>query len=211
MRIAGGAASDIGVNHADGRARGVDGAGGAVRDATGVFVGFARTLAAAGLPVGPGRTAAFLAAIHALEAANPRDVYWAGRCTMAAEPDDLPVYDAVFAAYFSGRTRNSLRPRQRTLQTTVPLPARDDETTPDADAADQQDSPIVRARATEKESLQHRDMARLTAEERAEAVEYLAERTRNLAKGQDPAKERAAAIADLTWSLVASSEFRFNH
>ena len=191
MRMAGGvgAASDVGVNHADGRAGGIDGAGraggvdgagraggvdGAVRDATGVFVGFARTLAAAGLAVGPGRTAAFLAAIRALDAANPRDVYWAGRCTMAAEPDDLPVYDAVFAAYFSGRTRSALRPRQRTLQTTVPLPARDDEAARDTDAGDQGETPIVRARASVKESLWRRDMARLTAEERAELAAMIA-------------------------------------
>ena len=44
---------------------------------------------------------------------------------------------------------------------------------------------------------------RPTAEERAEIDEYLA--------GQKDAKERAAAIADLVWSVLASSEFRFNH
>ena len=42
--------------------------------------------------------------------------------------------------------------------------------------------------------------------ERAEVAEYLAKE-----KDKDPAKQRASAIADLTWAIVASVEFRFNH
>jgi hypothetical protein len=49
---------------------------------------------------------------------------------------------------------------------------------------------------------------RPTAEERAEVAGYLA---REEGRDKDPAKRRAAAIADLTWAIVASTEFRFNH
>jgi hypothetical protein len=52
---------------------------------------------------------------------------------------------------------------------------------------------------------------RPTSEERAEVAQYLADVNRLEAKEKDPAKRRAAAIADLTWALVASAEFRFNH
>lgn len=150
------------------------GSRGGARDATEIFVGFARAVGAAGLAVGPGRTAAFLAAVGALDAADRRAVYWAGRCTLAAEPDDLPVYDAVFAAYFSGRDGHTLRPRPRTLQLALPLPATDDEPVADEDDGDADDSPVVRARATTKETLRRRDMARLTASERAELAAMIA-------------------------------------
>src|SRR5688572_33325461 len=58
-----------------------------------------------------------LGAVAALGAADPRGVYWAGRLTLCAEPDDLPVYDAAFAAYFGGR-RNS--PRRLPTAPTLP-------------------------------------------------------------------------------------------
>ena len=52
---------------------------------------------------------------------------------------------------------------------------------------------------------------RPTADERAEVASYLASRTTNLAKTQNPAQERLAALRELAWGLLASTEFRFNH
>ena len=52
---------------------------------------------------------------------------------------------------------------------------------------------------------------RPTTEERAEVVSYLTRRTTNLAKAQNPTQERLAALRELTWALLASTEFRFNH
>lgn len=144
----------------------------AVRDGTEILVGFARTLAAAGLSVGPGRTAAFLTAAAALDPGDRRQIYWAGRATMASEPDDIDIYDAVFAAYFSGRPRPTLRPRERTV-TTVPMPATDDGATADG-GDEQEDTPVVRARASSADVLRARDMARLTAAERAELAAMIA-------------------------------------
>lgn len=144
------------------------------RDGTEILVGFARTLAAAGLIVGPGRTAAFLAAVGVLSATDPRQVYWAGRATMASEPDDLPVYDAAFAAYFSGRSAAGLRPRQRTLQVTVPMPATDAEPGSDGETDDPADTQVVKAKASAREVLRTRDLARLTNEERAEMAAMIA-------------------------------------
>ncbi len=142
--------------------------GAAVRDGTDIFTGFARTLGAAGLRVGPERTATFLSAIDALDATRPREVYWAGRTTMASEPDDLPVYDAVFAAYFSDRTGRAPRVPPRTLTpTTVEMPVSDDDGS-DGGPGDDEDMAQVRARASTKETLRQRDMARLTAAERAQ-------------------------------------------
>ncbi len=138
------------------------------RDAVALFTEFARALGRAGLHVGPGQTAMFLQAIDALDVTDPRHVFWAGRATLASEPDDLPVYDAVFAAYFSGQSRRGLQPRTRALQpTTVLMPATDD-TGDDGEDGEGEEAPVVRAKASTRDVLRQRDIARLSAAERAE-------------------------------------------
>ena len=52
---------------------------------------------------------------------------------------------------------------------------------------------------------------RPTVDERAEVATYLTQRTSNLAKNQNAAQERLAALRELAWGLLASTEFRFNH
>jgi uncharacterized protein with von Willebrand factor type A (vWA) domain len=142
---------------------------GTVPDPVTAFAEFARALARAGLQVGPGQTATFLRAVAALDVSEPRHVYWAGRATMASEPDDLPVYDAVFAAFFSGKSRRGLQPRARTLEsTTLLMPANDDVDGAGGEDGEQEDTPVIRAKASTRDVLRERDIARLTAAERAE-------------------------------------------
>lgn len=142
----------------------------ATRAGAEILVGFARTLAAAGVDVTPGRTAAFLTAAATLDASRRKGVYWAGRATLVSEPDDLAVYESAFAAYFSVSSKPLLRPRHRTLSVTVPLP--DTSATAEggdvAEEPDDQDTPVVRARASRREVLRDRDMAHLGAQERRE-------------------------------------------
>src|SRR4051794_41219967 len=75
------------------------------------MTGFARTLRAAGVPADHERTQSMLSALDQLDPAVPGDVYWAGRLTMCAGPDDVPRYDRCFEAYFSGwRPTSRARP-----------------------------------------------------------------------------------------------------
>lgn len=67
-------------------------------DATATLVGFARALRDEGLGVGTGRIAGFCRAAALLA---PDDLYWAGRATLVARPQDVAVYDRVFAAFFA--------------------------------------------------------------------------------------------------------------
>ena len=62
-------------------------------DEVGRLVGFARSLRDEGLAVGPGRVVDFCRAATML---SPEDLYWAGRLTLVAKPDEIPVYDRVF-------------------------------------------------------------------------------------------------------------------
>ena len=66
-------------------------------------VGFALRSAHAGVPVtGRPRSRRSSSGRRTLDVGNRGDVYWAGRATLCAGPDDLARYDAVFAAWFSG-------------------------------------------------------------------------------------------------------------
>ena len=70
---------------------------------------FGRELRDAGLRVGPGRTAEFCRAAALLE---PGDLYWAGRATLVSRPQEIPVYDAVFADVLPHRAARARgRPR----------------------------------------------------------------------------------------------------
>ena len=64
------------------------------------FVGFCQALRRAGV-VSP-RTEEFVAALDALDPMRRADVYWAGRATLCSSPDDLQIYERLFADWFSG-------------------------------------------------------------------------------------------------------------
>jgi uncharacterized protein with von Willebrand factor type A (vWA) domain len=88
-------------------------------------LGFARTLRVAGVGASPDRVEAMLAAVAALDVLDATAVYWSGRLTLAAGPDDLDRYDAAFAAFFARRGAAAGRPApsserwpQRAVETT---------------------------------------------------------------------------------------------
>jgi uncharacterized protein with von Willebrand factor type A (vWA) domain len=61
------------------------------------LVTFGRVLRNEGLAVGTGRINDFCRAAALLP---PEDLYWAGRGTLVARRDDIPVYDRVYQAFF---------------------------------------------------------------------------------------------------------------
>jgi len=83
-----------------------------VTEPVSVLTGFSRSLRDEGLPVGTGRIVRFCRAAALLE---PRDLYWAGRATLVSRPQDLAVYDRVFASFFGGsrgeRSESAVRVR----------------------------------------------------------------------------------------------------
>ncbi|MGK5552253.1 vWA domain-containing protein [Actinomadura kijaniata] len=138
-----------------------------VRDVVETVVGFARTLRAAGGTADPERVQALLAALDHLDVLDPADVYWAGRLTLCADPDDIARYDRCFAAYFSGETpRAARRPPAVTRYAAVPRPRADGDAGPAGD--------LRLATASPAEVLRARDVARLTPAERAEVDRLIA-------------------------------------
>jgi len=133
------------------------------------MTGFARALRANGVAADPSRLAAAVAALHHVDALDAEQVYWTGRVTLCAEPDDLPRYDAVFDAWFRGRLPAPPGPpppaRPGQVLQLRPLGASPED--PAADEADEEDD-ALRTAASDTEVLRHRDVAVMSDVERAE-------------------------------------------
>ncbi len=141
------------------------------RDGTVILTAFTWALRSAGLAVGAERAATFLSAAASLSAAEPRNVYWAGRMTMTTGPDDIGVYDAVFDAYFTNRTA-PVGPRRPKPVTTAAMSLLQPQES--AEPGDGEDGPPpVRANAAATEVLRHRDFAGLSPADRRELAAML--------------------------------------
>ncbi|WP_216215976.1 vWA domain-containing protein [Amycolatopsis aidingensis] len=169
------------------------------------LVGFAAALRTAGLPCDARRVRAYLAAAECLDLADPGQLYWAGRLTLCADPDDLPRYDTAFAAWFGpespgGRVAYAPRPRQATMAALVSPDG-------DGDAAAGEPGEPLRVAAADTEVLRTRDLGELTEAERAHLRELLAllrprmpvrrsPRLRSSRRGRlDPARTLRAMLA----------------
>jgi uncharacterized protein with von Willebrand factor type A (vWA) domain len=126
----------------------------------------------AGVDATSQRVAAMLTAADALRVTDPRDTYWAGRLTLCGTPDDLAVYDAAFAAFFGGFA--PVRGLPLPVPPTMPRAAAPfGGSTDDGDDGDEM--PIELAvSASDTEVLRHRDVATLSAVERADVRRMIA-------------------------------------
>lgn len=134
------------------------------RDVVEVILGFARTLRHSGMAVSPDRVQTMLTALDHLDVLDPAQVYWAGRLTLCADPDDLDRYDAAFAVYFGSRAI-----RTRTPPASAPPVYAAPMGEPSGDGSGETDSvPPHAVKASALELLRSRDIATLSATERAE-------------------------------------------
>jgi uncharacterized protein with von Willebrand factor type A (vWA) domain len=140
-------------------------------DATDSVLGLARTLRAAGVPVAPDRVHAAVQALTTLEPGRRGEVYWATRLTLCGTAEDVRRFDVVFDAYFGDRPPTVVR-RPRTLVPKLQLVSTDDATLPEQGQEDA--AGTASAAASREETLRHRDVSRLTADERAELHRLLA-------------------------------------
>ena len=134
------------------------------RDVVAGVLGFARTLRHAGVAASADRVAAMLAAVAHLDVGDRAAVYWAGRLTLCSGPDDLDRYDPAFAAWFGGevpRARRAAPAERPRVVRSAPLGT--GTATPDGEEPED-----LATRASGAEALRHRDVAELTAAERAQ-------------------------------------------
>ncbi|GAB3999409.1 vWA domain-containing protein [Nocardioides marmoraquaticus] len=137
----------------------------ATHDPDALLVGFTRALHEAGVAVTADRTASYLEAASVLGAGSRDAVRRAGRATLCHGPDDLARHDQVFEAWFTAHPET---PKHRgrpspPRSVTSPLPIDDGGSTEGAD----DDAEAVRAAASDTETLARRDVAAMTAAEKA--------------------------------------------
>ncbi|TQS43961.1 vWA domain-containing protein [Cryptosporangium phraense] len=137
-----------------------------------ILLGFTVALRAAGVAVTHDRAQAYLEAVALAGIANARAAYYAGRATLCGSPADLERYDQVYEAYFDPRAG---LPRRR--QAPPGVPTASTSILPESEAGgagEADDEEIVRARASAAEVLRQRDIATLTANEKARLAEMFA-------------------------------------
>jgi uncharacterized protein len=127
-----------------------------------LLLGFARALRAAGVPVTQDRTRSYLEATSLVGLDDQRATYWAGRATLCSGPDDLDRYDQVFAAWFMSGDRSSPR-TQKDERPSVQASLEEGDGA--GEVATDEDS--LKAMASEAEVLRHRDIADLSATDKA--------------------------------------------
>ncbi len=139
-----------------------------------VVTRFGGALRAAGVRADAGRIAAFVEALGAVDPTRRGDVYWAGRLTLCADPDDLPRYDAAFTAVFGSDQpiRHPLGAQHAYAPLTEPSAAMaiEDPLVVDAPSAPRR----MRVAASGREQLRTRDVAGLDDDERSELNRLLA-------------------------------------
>lgn len=134
------------------------------------LVGFATVLREAGLPCDAHRVQAYLAAVEQLDIGDQVQLYWAGRLTLCADPDDLPRYEDAFASWFDTKPPRVGRPRPQ-----PPKQARIASLGAGQDGGEsEKESEQLKAASSETEVLRHRDLGELSAAERAHLRELLA-------------------------------------
>jgi uncharacterized protein with von Willebrand factor type A (vWA) domain len=140
-------------------------------DPVATVVGFARTLRFAGVEVTTDRIQSLVGALDQLDVTRTEQVYWAGRLTLCAGPDDIRRFDRAFAAYFHGDRPAVSRVPTNTVAVVglAGRPAADDNAPLDDTARSG-----VALSASDREVLRHRDVARLTQAERDEVRRLLA-------------------------------------
>jgi uncharacterized protein with von Willebrand factor type A (vWA) domain len=136
------------------------------------LVGLARTLRAAGVAASPDRVHATVDALRRLDPRRRDDVYWAGRLTLCSSAEDIARYDRVFAAYFGDRPTALVRRPSVPAAHLRLVAAGSDDTVPGEDA--DEDAAPASAAASATEVLRHRDIAGLSAADRAVLARLLA-------------------------------------
>ena len=136
-----------------------------------VAVGFVETLRRGGLGVSLGSSRLFTEALTEIDLGYPEEVYWAARAVLVHRPEDIEVFNGLFAAYWGGVDSGLVwRPPQEAMPVTLAMD--DPEQIPadgadDDDNDDNDDSITVRYCATE--TLGQKDFADYSDEELAES------------------------------------------
>ena len=139
-------------------------------------VSFVRALRTAGVTVPLGSAITYLQALGELDIHRRASLYWAGRTTLVRKPEQIPLYDEVFASFFAG---------VRLEELAIPVPPVEislafdddeaDEPAPPEEDAPERDSIVLQVRYSGVETLREKDFARCSNDELDEARRLMSE------------------------------------
>ncbi|MGI8577452.1 MAG: vWA domain-containing protein [Nocardioidaceae bacterium] len=167
-----------------------------------ILAAFGVACRSAGVPVTPDRTHEFMRACALLGADDQTAVYWVGRATLCGNPDDLARYDCVFAAWFSGQALVPASPRESMRRV-----AQADLGEGDDSSGEGEDETVLAAAASAVEVLRHRDIAELSAAERAELGRLFGALTAHLPRRRS-ARRRPARRGEVDARRTLREELR---
>lgn len=136
-------------------------------------VAFCRLLRRAGLEVPTGSVTAYAEALAAVGPASAAAAYWAGRATLVKRPEDAPLYDRAFRAFWlqaPAAPEGPARPTER-----VTLAVDDPGALPEGGEAVPAAGPTLVVRYSATEVLRHKDFAAYSHEEFDEARRLMAD------------------------------------
>ncbi|MCP3855711.1 MAG: VWA domain-containing protein [Actinomycetia bacterium] len=142
-----------------------------------IAVAFVRALRSAGLDVPVTSVITFLQALGEVGVIKKVAVYWAGRSTLLTNPEDIPVFDDVFRAYFlQGPPADIVQ--VATQEITIAVDDDEDDDEPevgDTDDGRDDDNPVITVRFSDREVLSHKDFALCSVEELDELHRLMAD------------------------------------
>lgn len=142
-----------------------------LEDGERLAVGFCRVLRRTGLRVPASATINFTEALGLVGVEDRSSVYWSGRATLVHRPEDLNLYDRVFAAYWEGLEGGGITVEGTPPPVTLALDIADEDDQEDQEPEPQGDIQPVRFSATEV--LTEKDFADCTREELAELTRLM--------------------------------------
>ncbi|MBB3051682.1 hypothetical protein FHS23_002711 [Prauserella isguenensis] len=126
------------------------------------LVGFTTALREAGLPCDRHRVRTYLDAVERVDVGDAAQLYWAGRLTLCADPDDLPRYDQAFASWFGGADQDpGGMPVRREQRARIAPMSDEGDGEGDTEAGEQ-----LSVAASDVELLRDRDLGELSDAER---------------------------------------------
>lgn len=132
-------------------------------------VGFARLLRGSGLKAPTGSVLSFVEAIGHLDMTDRDHVYWAGRATLVRQPEDIPLYDRAFDAFWLGHdSAPASDDTPDPLRITLAVDD-DDDSGGDDGSADAPDDPRLTLRFSAVETLRQKDFAQYDDDELVQA------------------------------------------
>lgn len=137
-----------------------------------IAVGFCRVLRGVGLPTPLGSVLLFVEALGRTGVESRDAVYWSARATLVRRPEDFALFDRAFSVFWTQRhTLESVDDEMQHVTLLVDTDA--DEGSDDKGEAESLEDDSIALRFSAVETLRHKDFARYSPTELAEAQDLM--------------------------------------